>query len=122
MYVALAVLILLGVAAAVAWKRFRPRPLFKLTLREEGGAGLEFVIRDRVATIGTEEGQSIVVSHPKVSRNHAEVEMQPDGSFVIRDRSKFGVRVNGEPVKEAPLHSGDLIRLGDSIDLIFTRL
>jgi pSer/pThr/pTyr-binding forkhead associated (FHA) protein len=117
----LVLLAVLGVAAVIAWRHVRPRPVFKLTLREGEGAGLDFVIRQKVATIGSEEGQTVVVSHPKVSRRHAVVEMRGE-DFVIRDLSRFGIRVNGEGAKEAALHSGDLIRLGDSIDLIFTRL
>lgn len=116
--VLLAALLLAGL---LAWRRLRPRPLFKLTLREGSRAGVEFVIRTPTASIGSADGQTVVVSHPKVSQRHALLELA-DGKVRLRDTSRYGTRVNGEAAKEAELHSGDLIRLGDSVDLIFTRL
>ena len=107
------------VAALLWWRRRNGRPLCVLTLREGQALGLEFPIRTAAATIGSQEGQTVVISHPKVSREHA-VLSQEDGHFVLRDRSHHGTRVNSEPVKEAVLRSGDLIRLGESVDLIFT--
>ena len=109
-----------AVALLVAW-RIRSRPVAKLTLREGDGPGLEFPLRPGRVTIGSEEGRTVVVSHPKVSGLHATLLLE-DGRFVLQDRSKRGTRVNGKAVEEADLHSGDLIRLADSIDLIFTRL
>jgi pSer/pThr/pTyr-binding forkhead associated (FHA) protein len=121
MLIALAVLAVAVLAAVLWWLFLRPRPICKLTLREGDGVGLEFLITDRAATIGSEEGQTVTVSHPRVSRQHAVLNLE-DGQFVLRDRSKQGTRVNGQQVSEAVLRSGDLISLGDSIDLIFTRL
>lgn len=121
MVFALVVVAVLLAAGWVAWRRFRPRPLFKLTLREGTQAGVEFLIRTPVATIGSAEGQSVVVSHPKVSQRHVVLELT-NGTVRLRDHSRYGTRVNGEIAQEAELHSGDLIRLGDSVDLIFTRL
>ena len=115
------VLVALGVAGAlVVWRRLHPRPLCRLTLREGDTLGLEFPITTRTATLGSEEGQTVVVSHPKVSRKHAVLTLE-GGHFVLRDCSRHGTSVNGAQVQEAVLHSGDLIRLGDSIDVIFTR-
>lgn len=99
----------------------RPRARAKLTLREGNAPGLEFPIKASQVTIGSEEGRTVVVSHPKVSGLHATLSRE-DGRFVLRDRSKRGTRVNGRIVEEAALKSGDLIRLADTIDLIFTRL
>lgn len=121
MVLALVVLAVLLVAGWVAWRRLRPPPLFKLTLREGSQAGVEFLIRTPTATIGSAEGQTVVVSHPKVSHRHAVLEVS-DGKVLLRDNSRYGTRVNGAVAREAELHSGDLIRLGDSVDLIFTRL
>ena len=73
-------------------------------------------------TIGSEAGQTIVVSHPRVSRHHAVIARTDDGTFVLRDRSKQGTAVNGEAISEHVLASGDLIRLANAVDLIFTRL
>jgi hypothetical protein len=107
------------VAAGVFWLALRPRPRATLAIREGTALGEEFPL-GRKATIGRGEGETIVVSHPRVSRVHAEIAYE-DGGFVLRDRSKHGVLVNGEPVTEAVLRSGDLISLADAVDLIFTR-
>jgi pSer/pThr/pTyr-binding forkhead associated (FHA) protein len=112
---------LAALVAAVWWLFWRTRPICKLTLREGDGVGLEFLVTDREATIGSGEDQTIVVSHPKVSRLHATLHLE-ESRFVLRDRSKHGVRVNGEPTRETELRSGDLISLAESVDLIFTRL
>ena len=110
------------VAAAGVWWWLRSRPLAKLALREGGTTGVEFPLTARETTIGSEAGQTVVVSHPRVSRHHAVIARTDEGTFVLRDRSKHGTAVNGAPVTEHVLESGDLIRLAGAVDLIFTRL
>lgn len=113
--------LILAAAALVAWRlRFHRRPLCRLTLREGRSLGLDFPISAAEASLGSEEGCTVVISHPRVSRRHAVLTME-GGEFVLRDQSAHGTRVNGTAVKEAVLRSGDLIRLGDSVDVIFTR-
>ena len=115
---------ILAVAAAVGaglWYFLGRRPLCKLAIREGDGVGLEFIICTRTVTIGSEDGQTVTVSHPRVSRHHATLRLE-DGRFMLQDRSEQGTRVNGSAITEAELKSGDLISLGDSVDLIFTRL
>jgi S-DNA-T family DNA segregation ATPase FtsK/SpoIIIE len=109
------------VAGLAAWLLLRRRPMCKLSLRTGDGTGAEFAIRGGEATIGSRDGQTVVVSHPSVSGLHATLKLE-EGMFVLRDHSSRGTRVNGEEVHEAVLRSGDLIRLGESVDLIFTRL
>jgi len=115
-------LALAAVAGLAAWVWLRRRPAAKLALREGDAVGLEFPLLAKETTIGSEAGQTVVVSHPRVSRHHAVITRTRDGRFVLRDRSKHGTSVNGEPVAERALESGDLIRLAESVDLIFTRL
>jgi pSer/pThr/pTyr-binding forkhead associated (FHA) protein len=110
----------LVLGAMLVWSRLRPRPLGKLSLREGATLGLEFPIVGREITIGSEDGQTVAVSHPRVSRQHAMLSLEK-GEFVLRNRSRNGTTVNGEPVEEAALHSGDLICLGGAVELIFTR-
>ncbi|MBZ0269459.1 FHA domain-containing protein [bacterium] len=113
--------LVLAAAAILVWRlRFRRRPLCRLTIREGGTLGLEFPITATEATLGSEESCTVVISHPRVSRRHAVLTME-GGEFVLRDHSVHGTSVNGTPAREAVLRSGDLIRLGDSIDVIFTR-
>jgi pSer/pThr/pTyr-binding forkhead associated (FHA) protein len=115
------VLLVGGVAAVAGWLLLRRRPMAKLTLLESDAPGLEFTVRDRMTSIGREESRTVTVSHPLVSRHHADLILR-DGTFVLRDRSTRGTHVNGEPIQESVLKSGALIRLAESVELIFTRL
>ncbi len=64
---------------------------------------------------------SIVLSDPNVSRRHAEV-LRMNDAFMIRDLgSTNGTRVNGMPVRESYLSTGDRITVG-STTLIFEML
>ncbi len=64
---------------------------------------------------------SIVLSDPNVSRRHAEV-LRMNDAFMIRDLgSTNGTRVNGMPVRESYLSTGDSITVG-STTLIFEML
>jgi len=72
-------------------------PLFKSTVRL--GRGVE---------------NDIVLAHPSVSREHAEIVQTPDGGWQIADReSRNGTRVNGIAVARRRLREGDLIALGE---------
>ncbi len=116
----LVALMVAALVAFVGWRLHR-RHRFKLTLREGAGDGLEFPVSAKEVTIGSEEGHTVVISHPKVSRLHATLTLE-DGRYVLRDRSKRGTSINGKAADEVALRSGDLISLADSVDLIFTRM
>lgn len=64
-------------------------------------------------TIGRDLENDFVISHPKVSRFHAKLELK-DGAFYIRDQlSTNGTFVNGNRLtKEHQLLPGDIIRIG----------
>lgn len=64
--------------------------------------------------IGREVGSHITLDHPAVSRQHAEIIRQPDGSFIIRDlRSTNGTFVDGQRVVGSrPLARGSVIQIG----------
>jgi hypothetical protein len=110
----------LFLAGALAWWRLRPGAWGKLSLREGTELGLEFPLTRAETTIGSEDGQTVAVSHPRVSRQHAVLTLER-GEVVLRNRSRNGTQVNGVPVEEAVLHSGDLVSLAGAVDLIFTR-
>ena len=73
-------------------------------------------------SIGRRETNELRLGGSEVSREHAEIALE-NGHYVIRDRqSRYGTFVNGEPVtSEAPLKSGDSVRLGrgGGADLVF---
>jgi sigma-B regulation protein RsbU (phosphoserine phosphatase) len=72
-------------------------------------------------TIGRRENNDLKLGGSEVSREHAEVVAEA-GHFLLRDReSRYGTFVNGEPVTECQLRTGDQIRLGrgGGADLVF---
>lgn len=76
------------------------------------GKGRTFDLnRDRLS-IGRQEENDLVVNAEGVSRQHA-ILVKSDGNWFIRDnQSRNGVMVNGKPVRECWLKSGDVIQLG----------
>ncbi|HEV2206922.1 MAG TPA: FHA domain-containing protein [Candidatus Acidoferrales bacterium] len=69
---------------------------------------------DRPISIGRAKSSGLVLDDPSISRVHAVVRANPDGSWQIIDRdSANGVLVRGAKVKEAVLRAGDKIVLGD---------
>ncbi len=74
---------------------------------------------ERKTTIGRESTNSVQILDPKVSRNHAEITLKEDGSYVIKDlESANGTYLNGSPVPpvtEKVLRLGDEIMLGSTV-------
>ncbi len=63
--------------------------------------------------IGRALDNDVIIEHPHVSRHHAQLRRRY-GRYVIYDLgSSGGTRVNGYPVQECVLRSGDVISLAD---------
>ena len=63
--------------------------------------------------IGRESTNEIVVSDINASRTHAEVHMEPNGSWIISDLgSTNGLYVNGRRVNAAQLRDADIVLIG----------
>jgi serine phosphatase RsbU (regulator of sigma subunit) len=84
--------------------------------------GERIVVLDRMPfTIGRRETNDLRLGGSEVSREHAEI-VADNGRYLLRDReSRYGTFVNGEPVTECELRSGDRVRLGrgGGADLVF---
>src|SRR2546426_11780323 len=67
-------------------------------------------------TIGRADGNNLVVRDPKVSREHAVIHVQRDGTFVLIDLgSSNGTHLNGvRVVLPARVRAGDVVELGSS--------
>jgi pSer/pThr/pTyr-binding forkhead associated (FHA) protein len=94
----------------------RPAVPARLVMLTQPASGAEFVLpSDRNARLGRSDEVDCPINHRSVSREHAEI--RPQGErFVIEDLgSANGVTVNGRPVKNADLHSGDIIELGQVV-------
>jgi hypothetical protein len=69
-------------------------------------------ITNPVVNIGRQRDNHIVLDDASVSRRHAQIRLR-FGQYVLFDLgSTVGTIINGHPVQEAVLHSGDVIALG----------
>ena len=65
--------------------------------------------------IGRRETNDLRLAGSEVSRDHAEIVVDPNGGLRPKDRARrYGTYVNGDQVTERPLSHGDRIRLGRS--------
>ncbi len=85
-------------------------------LQVDDPLGRRVVVIDKpLFRIGRKTASDLFAAGADVSREHAEIERQDDGRFVLKDRgSRCGTFVNGEQVTERPLSHRDRIRLGRS--------
>lgn len=118
-----AVLALIGLVAFFCWLRVRrekPQPygyLYHLKGRRLG----KFQITSDVCRIGRHPNNELRLNDKSVSRFHAEMVRNHNGTFSIYDTdSKNGIRVGLRPVRSSVLREGDLIDVGN-VRLKFTR-
>jgi len=72
----------------------------------------EFSLERFPATIGRDDQADLVINNQWTSRQHCELS-QSNGSIVVRDLdSKNGILLNGKPVTEAIVASGDTLTVG----------
>jgi len=82
----------------------------ELVLRAPDGE-YRFPVTDG-ATIGRGLDNTVVLDDPRVSRRHAQLRSM-GGRWIVSDyQSTNGTFVNGMPVGEHPLNSGDIVSLG----------
>ncbi len=78
----------------------------------------EFVLFDDSVTIGRHSSNQVVLSHERVSRQHAAIEQRSGGVFLRDLNSTNGTWVGGERITERELRDGDTIKIG-SANLVF---
>ncbi|MBV8314233.1 MAG: FHA domain-containing protein [Planctomycetaceae bacterium] len=77
--------------------------------------GKRFELKSKSMALGRDHSNPIRLHDTEVSRRHAEVR-QIDTTFRIVDLgSANGTYVNGQPVDQSPLHSGDRLQLGQTV-------
>jgi two-component system NtrC family sensor kinase len=90
--------------------------LFVIQGRDQG---TRFRLEDAALTIGRGTSCAVQLHDTEVSREHAELRRRAD-VFLVRDLgSSNGTYVNGRPVKEQELASGDQLQLGRTL-LLYT--
>ena len=88
-------------------KAGQPAALEGFSQRSEGTK----LIQTKTIMIGREMGCDIVLASPEVSRKHASIR-EMGGSYILQDmNSSNGTWLNDQPVTEAKLQDGDLIKI-----------
>lgn len=93
--------------------------MLKLLLKDGQGYREREFNQDRV-TIGRAADNTLVLDHPKVSRNHARIERGPEGYRISDLGSGNGTLVNGTKVLSCILFRGDEIRIGETEILVLS--
>jgi pSer/pThr/pTyr-binding forkhead associated (FHA) protein len=85
---------------------------------DDGDDVVVFAVGESAIQLGRSIAADVMLEDLSVSRRHAVVARRGDRTVILDDLSLNGVLVNGERVREAVLHHGDEIRLGD-VDIRF---
>jgi len=76
----------------------------------------ERVLRPGLQVVGRSREADIRLTEETVSPRHAAVEADLEGRVVVRDLGALnGLSVDGVPVREAELHDGNRLQLGDAV-------
>lgn len=82
----------------------------RLVYKRQDGSQVTLPLTGEVMTVGRDEGASLRVDEPLVSKLHARIERRGGSFFVLDLGSTNLTRVNGEVVAERELQDGDEIR------------
>jgi diguanylate cyclase (GGDEF)-like protein len=80
-----------------------------------GHIGRRFVLGDTISAIGRDLDCEITIAHGTVSRRHAEIKGKRNERRIVDLESTNGIYVNGSPVEDTELNSGDFIKIGEVI-------
>jgi pSer/pThr/pTyr-binding forkhead associated (FHA) protein len=93
-----------------------------LIVRDGPQAGDRFDLVDTLTRLGRHPDSEIMLDDITVSRRHAEVRRQPDGTFAVTDPGSLnGTYVNNERVDSATLKQGDDLQIGKFHLVFFAR-
>ena len=84
-----------------------------LMVAVNGMPGIRFPLYKRSMTIGRGSESDIQLRRKFISRRHARVTEDEEGVRIEDLGSKNGIYVNEQPVKEAYLHNGDVVDIGE---------
>ncbi len=119
-----AVAVMAATASLLFWHKLRQRQEKPHAYLYHRGRGrlIKHPVTGKVCRIGRHHTNDIRINDPSVSRFHAEIVQNSNGTYSIHNlESKNGIRVGFRPVASSILREGDLVTIGN-IRLKFTRL
>ncbi len=87
----------------------------RITIQAGAEAGKVFDVPDEGVRIGRSSKNDIVLADPLLSRYHCRLFMQDGGLWVVDLGSANQTLLNDKPVTEAPVHTGNLVMIGDTV-------
>jgi len=84
----------------------------RLVVLSEGYTGRTYELKVEKTTVGRLEDNAFQIPDPSVSSHHCEIILKGEEVIVKDLNSTNGSYINGEQVTEAPLKSGQILRLG----------
>lgn len=98
---------LMGVDAA------GPGEVGQLIITRGSAAGARFAISDPVVSIGRNPKSQVFLDDITVSRTHAEIRRNDDGTYTLEDRGSLnGTYLDGERITHAVLREGAQLQVG----------
>ncbi|GIV97465.1 MAG: hypothetical protein KatS3mg057_2122 [Herpetosiphonaceae bacterium] len=97
--------------------RQRPQPRAYLILQTDQGEHM-IPLESTQVTLGRALNNEIILEDSRVSRHHAQIHYKARRFWVTDLGSTNGTFINGEPIMEQPLRSGDVLSLG-GLELLF---
>jgi signal transduction histidine kinase len=79
--------------------------------------GKRFEFLTGPVALGRDNSNSVRLHDTEVSRRHAELRLEREGYRIVDLGSANGTFVNGQPVEQISLHSGDRVQLGQTVML-----
>jgi signal transduction histidine kinase len=79
--------------------------------------GKRFELKSKPMALGRDQSNPIRLHDTEVSRRHAEVRPVEDSYRIVDLGSANGTYLNGRPIDQAPLRSGDRLQLGQTVML-----
>lgn len=83
-----------------------------VVVKKNDAVVFELTLEDFPVLIGRNSTNQIILDEKNVSRSHAQILMKEEQYFIQDSGSTGGTRVNGEPIVEKDIHTGDRIEIG----------
>jgi len=78
----------------------------------QGSEERKLTVGKNAFTIGRKTENDLVISDPRVSREHAVITLESDGFYIVDKGSKLGTFVNGERIDRKKLKRNDKLEFG----------